>query len=235
MRSSRDTLVVTTTSVGALGGAIGAGLSTLCCAGPAVLAAIGAGGAVVGMKLEPFRWYLLGGAFLLLGLAFWRSYAPVKADGGACVTRTGRVARLTLWTSLGMTVLSAVLPFLMVAWGTTASAMVTDNHQDGARGAVTRSGLPPWEPIDETFRGCEGGCGLRGEDPHASVQRREMAAGQKTYCPVSGVVFTVTDESVRRSYGGQTFFFCCEGCARHFDTEPARILALRRIELHELH
>jgi YHS domain-containing protein len=50
---------------------------------------------------------------------------------------------------------------------------------------------------------------------------------QRTYCPVSGVVFKVTAASPKREAGGQPFYFCCEACAAYFAANQDRVLALR--------
>lgn len=184
---------------------------------------------MIGAKLEPFRWHLLGGAFLLLGIAFWRTYRP-EPSGRV----TGRFVRFTLWASLVLTILSALLPFRMLSYGSTGftgtpRSPIMSSSGPSAAGAV---GLDPWEPLDETFRGCELGCGRRGEDQEAQIQGAgDMTVGAKTYCPVSGVVFAVAQDSARRTYRDRTFFFCCEGCARHFDTEPEHVLSIRGIQV----
>jgi mercuric ion transport protein len=104
----RTRYLVTTSAVGAVG-AVGAALfSSLCCAGPAVLAVLGTSGAVAAAQLEPYRLHLVGGAFALLGLGFWSTYRPIPA-GGACAVRTGRAVRGVLWLSLLATIVSTIL------------------------------------------------------------------------------------------------------------------------------
>lgn len=51
--------------------------------------------------------------------------------------------------------------------------------------------------------------------------------GQRTYCPVSGVVFTVNESSQRREAAGRSLYFCCAMCAAYFAAAPERVLALR--------
>jgi YHS domain-containing protein len=92
---------------------------------------------------------------------------------------------------------------------------------------VTRA-LEPWETIDPMFEGCAGGCGLRADGPTEGVVVQPGAAiGHATYCLVSGVVFDITEASVKREVDGKTFWFCCEGCAQHFTAHTAEVLALR--------
>ena len=98
-------------AVGAVAAAATAALATLCCAGPAVISILGAGGALAAARLEPYRPYLLAGAVAMLALGFWRAYRP--APGGvACSIRTGRVVRWILWVSAIITVASVVAPRL---------------------------------------------------------------------------------------------------------------------------
>jgi hypothetical protein len=53
------------------------------------------------------------------------------------------------------------------------------------------------------------------------------AVGDRVYCPVSGAVFTVTADSQRREHGGKPLWFCCPGCATHFDAHTARVASAR--------
>jgi len=53
--------------------------------------------------------------------------------------------------------------------------------------------------------------------------------GQKTYCPVSGVVFQIRRDSPHRDVGGRPVYFCCESCARYFGQHRAKVLATRRL------
>jgi mercuric ion transport protein len=96
-------------ALGAVGAALTAALATLCCAGPAVVAVIGAGGALTAAQIEPYRPYLLTGAIALLALGFWRSYRPAPS-GAACSVRTGRVVRPILWLSAIITLASIIAP-----------------------------------------------------------------------------------------------------------------------------
>jgi hypothetical protein len=97
------------TAVGAAGASLVATIGILCCAGPAVVAVLGAGGALAAARLEPVRPYLLAGSAAMLAFGFWRSYRPA-AGGTACPTRTGRVARVVLWIAAALFALALVLP-----------------------------------------------------------------------------------------------------------------------------
>lgn len=105
------------------------------------------------------------------------------------------------------------------------------NTPDPAKSRIVtaaRSKLEPWQPADEAFRGCEGGCGLRVTGATTDVVTQPGAhTGQRTYCPMSGVVFEVKATSPRRDGAGAPLYFCCEACAQHFDANRDRILAMR--------
>ena len=102
-------------AVGAVGAAFVAFLGTLCCAGPAVVAVIGAGGALAAARLEPYRPYLLGLSAVLLAIGFWYAYAPGRTSrpGAACKVSTGRRVRTILWIATAMTAASAITPWLL--------------------------------------------------------------------------------------------------------------------------
>jgi YHS domain-containing protein len=75
--------------------------------------------------------------------------------------------------------------------------------------------ISPADPVDAAFKGCEAGCGKRGIDPNAHFQPGANA-GDLAYCPVSGVVFKITDTSAKAEVDGKPIFFCCENCKAHF-------------------
>jgi mercuric ion transport protein len=100
-------------ALGATGTALAALLGMLCCAGPAVVAVLGTGGAVAAAGIEPYRPYLLGASAVMLGFGFWRAYRPAPAGAGAaCSIRTGRVVRTILWVAALLTIASALAPRL---------------------------------------------------------------------------------------------------------------------------
>jgi len=95
---------------------------------------------------------------------------------------------------------------------------------------ATPEHVPPWEPVDEAFRGCEGACGSRAQSEEAGVVDQAASAaklGDRVYCPVSGVVVTVGSDTAKRSHDGRTFYFCCESCAAWFDANAAKVLRVR--------
>ena len=97
----KQKLIALGTSGGAVGALMAAVFSTLCCAGPAVLAVIGAGGAAAAAGLAPYGPYFLTGSLAILGIGFWSVYRPVitKIDG-VCPVRIGKPMRLVLWSAL---------------------------------------------------------------------------------------------------------------------------------------
>lgn len=107
-----DGPLVLGSAAGAVGAAVVAILGTLCCAGPAVVAVIGAGGALAAARLEPYRPYFLAASAVMLAFGFWRAYRPARAGqaGAACALRTGRLVRGILWCSALVTLASALAP-----------------------------------------------------------------------------------------------------------------------------
>ncbi len=98
--------------IGAAGGAVGlsalaAALGT-CCVAPWAVSLVGVAGAVALARLASLAPYLIGGAAVLLGVAFYFAYRPlpVCADG-TCDTTTQRRLRRVAWA--GACVVACVL------------------------------------------------------------------------------------------------------------------------------
>jgi mercuric ion transport protein len=108
---SADGRMAAGSAIGAAGVALAALFGTFCCAGSAVVALIGAGGALAAARLEPYRPYLLGAAVVMLAFGFWRAYRPARG-GAACSVRTGRVVRAMLWCSAVIVLAGALAPRL---------------------------------------------------------------------------------------------------------------------------
>ena len=108
--SVRDTLVAGGAAAGGVGGAILAAIAGLCCAGPATVALLGAGGAVIAAGLQPYKPFLLLGSLAMIAFGFWYSYRPRAraAAGVACPVRVGRASRTVLWVSALLWVAAAV-------------------------------------------------------------------------------------------------------------------------------
>ena len=96
----------------AVGAVVAALLAAACCIGPAVLAIAGLGGAASAFILAPYRSYLLGLSFVLLGLGFYFAYrkqgTACRADGPRLTTSSGRVGKMLLWLATLVVVLVSV-------------------------------------------------------------------------------------------------------------------------------
>lgn len=112
---------------GSVAGAIGAALTSaaaaLCCIGPLALTLLGVNGMILAAGLKPYRFYLVGGAGLLLALAFWIAYRPsrsVLAVAECPVPKPGtvRLTRVVLWLTAGIWLASFILQFFAdrVVW-----------------------------------------------------------------------------------------------------------------------
>lgn len=52
----------------------------------------------------------------------------------------------------------------------------------------------------------------------------EAREGDTTTCPVSGEEFVVEGSSLTVEHDGKTYFFCCSGCKKKFEEDPAKFL-----------
>ncbi len=102
--------------VGSLAGAVGAALTAaaaaLCCVGPLALTLLGVNGMILAAWLNPYRFHLLLGSILMLGLAFWVVYHPFRADGATCSRRSARLIRVVLWLVTFVWIAAVVLQFV---------------------------------------------------------------------------------------------------------------------------
>lgn len=62
-----------------------------------------------------------------------------------------------------------------------------------------------------------------------AVAQPGAAIGQQVYCPVSGVLFEVTESSAKIDTPRGPIYACCQGCAGYLASERDRVLALRGI------
>lgn len=67
---------------------------------------------------------------------------------------------------------------------------------------------------------------MTGSSPDIVIQPGARV-GQRTFCPVSGAAFDVTESSIHREVAGKTIYLCCEGCAAYFDAHREQVLAVR--------
>ena len=48
--------------------------------------------------------------------------------------------------------------------------------------------------------------------------------GTKATCPVTGEAFTIDKKTVHAEYKGKHVYFCCGGCKKDFDKDPAKYI-----------
>jgi YHS domain-containing protein len=56
-----------------------------------------------------------------------------------------------------------------------------------------------------------------------------VSLGERTHCPVSGVVFEVKDASPVRWVSGRPVYFCCEKCATYFSAHDEQVIRARAL------
>ena len=66
--------------------------------------------------------------------------------------------------------------------------------------------------------------GMTGEEHPVLPNDGTRMVGDATRCPVSGEAFTVTELSPSVAYEGGTYYFCCPGCVKDFNADPAKYL-----------
>ena len=71
---------------------------------------------------------------------------------------------------------------------------------------------------------CQKACAVQNYDPNDVVDQATAKIGDLTQCPVSGVVFKVTENSSVVRYEDQELFTCCATCAGIFEKDPERFL-----------
>ena len=72
---------------------------------------------------------------------------------------------------------------------------------------------------------CERSCAAKGPYEASAVAAQPGAAeGALTRCPVSGVVFTLTQESPRVAASGREWRTCCDTCATKLSENPTKFL-----------
>lgn len=62
-------------------------------------------------------------------------------------------------------------------------------------------------------------------DADAVVRQPGAKIGDITRCTVSGEAFPVTDAHPHVTYEGEEIYFCCPGCIRRFQRNPAQYIA----------
>lgn len=116
----------------ALGGAIiAAFVSSLCCIAPLLFVLLGVGSFGAATMFEPLRPYLMGGAVLLLAVAYYWVYfkreAKACAPGEACASKpVSRAGRFGLWFAILAVILFALTPYIAAPLAARLSAKKTD-------------------------------------------------------------------------------------------------------------
>jgi mercuric ion transport protein len=100
-----------------LGGAIAAAFAaSLCCIAPLLLVLLGMGSLGMAAIFEPARPYLMGGAVILLGIAYYWIYFKPGAKcppGEACETKpVSRASRFGLWLATFAVILFTFTPYI---------------------------------------------------------------------------------------------------------------------------
>lgn len=89
-------------------------LSSACCIGPLVFAALGIAGAAAAQRLEPLRPYFLVATYGLLAWAFYSTYRPAQPNcgpGEACeLPAANRAGKIALWIVATVVLLATTFP-----------------------------------------------------------------------------------------------------------------------------
>ena len=73
---------------------------------------------------------------------------------------------------------------------------------------------------------CERSCAAKAPYRDEMVMAQpNTRVGDLTRCPVSGVVFTVTEDNPDIVYHGAHYRLCCGGCEKKFRANPARFVS----------
>ena len=94
----------------------------------------------------------------------------------------------------------AVLSFSVVACGGTEPAKTPAAHDEHA----------------------DGHHGKKADGPMKAPG--EATIGDTTKCPISGEEFVVDASSPKVEHNGKTYYFCCSGCKKKFEADPAKFL-----------
>jgi hypothetical protein len=94
----------------------------------------------------------------------------------------------------------------------------------------TNGVLDASESVDPAFTACGASCGLHSARERKLARKQPgVGTGEVAFCPVSGAVFRVKENSPSRSARGHLLYFCCEACAAFFTAHEADVLARRGI------
>lgn len=92
-------------------------LAASCCIGPVIFILFGTSVGFLSklMVLDPYRPYMLGAAFLMLGYSFWKLYLKKIDCNCEADFRTRRIARMIFWTAAVALIIS-VSYLKVVTW-----------------------------------------------------------------------------------------------------------------------
>jgi hypothetical protein len=86
------------------------------------------------------------------------------------------------------------------------------------------------QAVDKDFEGCKASCGSHSPSMKAAARVQPGAMlGDIVHCPVSGAVFRIKEDAVKREVLGKPIYFCCASCAAYFDAHRSEILTARGI------
>ncbi|GBE15858.1 MAG TPA: hypothetical protein ENH32_00550 [Proteobacteria bacterium] len=114
---NENRVVLRKENLSSFGSIVAALLAASCCIGPVIFIIFGTSVGFLSKfaALSPFRPYMLGAAFLMLGYSFWKLYLK-KADCSCEADfRTRRIARMIFWTAAVAMIIS-VSYLKVVAW-----------------------------------------------------------------------------------------------------------------------
>lgn len=131
------------------GAVVAAFLASLCCIGPLLFAVLGVSAFGAASVFESVRPYLIGGAVLLLSVAFYWTYFRRSAEcapGEACATKMiRRASRLGLWIAS-----LAVLGFAMMPYVAAPLAAKISEHKTVTQPAEQDACCVAHRPSDAT-------------------------------------------------------------------------------------
>ena len=99
-----------------------------------------------------------------------------------------------------------------------------------ACGGKAAESAPPAAPATPPSSAAHGEHGSSHDDHHAKKADGPLKApgeatvGDTTKCPVSGEEFVVEASSLKAEHGGKTYYFCCAGCKKKFESNPDKFL-----------
>ena len=81
---------------------------------------------------------------------------------------------------------------------------------------------PPATPAAHDEHGDHHQHGKKGDGPVKAPG--EANVGDTTTCPVSGEEFVVEATSPKVEHEGKTYYLCCSGCKKKFESDPAKFV-----------